>query len=63
MAILGRNTFTRIKYILHISCVSRCSRHTVGTRVRATVGVSCGQFVTVRLQFKPSVYIQETVGD
>jgi hypothetical protein len=37
----------------------------VGTRERerAIVDVSCGQFGTVRLKFKLSTYIQETVGD
>jgi len=35
----------------------------VGTTERATAGVSCGQFGTVRLKFKLSTYIQETVGD
>jgi hypothetical protein len=34
----------------------------VGTTGRAFAGVSCGQFGTVRLKFKLSTYIQETVG-
>ena len=35
----------------------------VGTTERAIAGVSCGQFGTVRLKFKLSTYIQETIGD
>jgi len=30
---------------------------------RAIVGVICGQFGTVRLKYKLSAYIQDTVGD
>ena len=35
----------------------------VSTTDRPIAGVSCGQFGTVRLKFKQSTYIQETVGD
>jgi len=35
----------------------------VGTTEKAIAGVSCGQFGAVRLTFKLSTYIQETVGD
>jgi len=35
----------------------------VSTTETATADVSCGQFSTVRLKFKLSMYIQETVGD
>ena len=35
----------------------------VGETERASAGVTCGQFGTVRLKFKLSTYIQETVGD
>jgi hypothetical protein len=35
----------------------------VATTESAIAGVSCGQFGTVRLKYKLSTYIQETVGD
>jgi hypothetical protein len=48
---------------LHMNLVLRQLLKIVSKTEGAIGGVSCGQFGTVRLEFKLSTYIQETVGD
>jgi hypothetical protein len=52
------------KFVSFMFCNSSLLEpHIVSTAERASAGVSCGQFGTVRLKCKLSTYIEETVGD
>jgi len=58
LSVLWRHSMTCVACVLctvQAYTLAQCTTH--------TAGVSCGQFGTVRLQFKLSTYIQETVGD